>query len=63
MHEFFTVSGILIFRLTDAIQVLKPHVAERGDLDPEHHVAETPRDLWRVRGMAPPELGSVADVL
>lgn len=53
----------MIFRLTDAIQVLKPHVAERGDLDPEHHIAETPRDLWRVRGMAPPELGSVADVL
>lgn len=53
----------MIFRLTDAIQVLKPHVADRGDFDREHHIAETSRDLWKVRGMAPPVLGSVADVL
>jgi hypothetical protein len=57
------VSGIWQFGLTDAIQVLKPHVADGGDLDWEHHIAETPRDLWRVRGMVSPELGSEAVVL
>ena len=49
--------------IINADQVLKSHVADRGDLDWEHHILETPRDLWRVKGMVAPELGSEHDAL
>lgn len=42
------------------LQVLKPFIADRGDLDWELHVAETPRDLWRVQGIDPPPNDSEA---
>ncbi|MCJ1477080.1 hypothetical protein MMC13_005751 [Lambiella insularis] len=36
-------------------QVLEPHIAARGDIHWEYNVYETPRDLWKVDGLAPPE--------
>jgi len=35
---------------------LKPFIADREELEWEHHIYETPRDLWRVAGLdAPPQ--------
>ena len=33
---------------------LKPHIIDRPELHWEHHIYETPRDLWRVQGIDPP---------
>ncbi|MCJ1402873.1 hypothetical protein MMC11_006094 [Xylographa trunciseda] len=38
--------------------ILKPHIAARGDLDWEYNVYETPRDLWKTNGIGAPENGS-----
>ncbi|KPI37247.1 uncharacterized protein AB675_1455 [Cyphellophora attinorum] len=40
---------------------LKPYVADRGNLDWEIHVSETPRPLWRIQGLEPPPANSEAE--
>jgi phenylpyruvate tautomerase PptA (4-oxalocrotonate tautomerase family) len=45
----------------NGMQVLKPHIADRGDLEWEHNIAETPRDLWRVHGLVAPPADSEGD--
>jgi hypothetical protein len=37
-----------------SLQTLKPFLIDREDIEFEHHIAETPRDLWRVNGIVPP---------
>lgn len=37
---------------------LKPHIMDRPELHWEHHIYETPRDLWRIQGIDPPPAGS-----
>ncbi|KAJ5453713.1 uncharacterized protein N7458_004669 [Penicillium daleae] len=41
-------------------RVLAPHIAEKG-LDWEFHIEEPSRDLWSIRGLEPPPLGSKAE--
>ncbi|MEU3985803.1 tautomerase family protein [Streptomyces sp. NPDC026672] len=43
-------------------RLLAPHTTDRG-LYCEFHIDETPRDLWRTDGLAPPPLGSEAHAL
>ncbi|KAB8069649.1 putative oxalocrotonate tautomerase [Aspergillus leporis] len=43
-------------------QILKPHVADKG-YDWEFHVDETPRKLWKVNGLIPPEYKSEEEKL
>jgi len=38
----------------DNLQTLKPYIIDRAELEWEHHISETPRDLWRVQGIDPP---------
>lgn len=46
----------------DMINVaLKPFITDRKELEWEHHLSETPRDLWRVNGIDPPEQESEAE--
>ncbi|KAG0647497.1 hypothetical protein D0Z07_6740 [Hyphodiscus hymeniophilus] len=46
----------------DRIDVaLAPHVKDRGDLTWEYHMVETERPLWRVDGIVPPEIGTLAE--
>lgn len=33
------------------VQTLEPHIQARPELEWEHHIYETPRDLWRVGGI------------
>jgi hypothetical protein len=42
-------------------QALKPHIIDRPELEWEHHIFETPRDLWRVQGIDPPPQNSDAE--
>ena len=39
---------------------IHPYVRERG-LDWEIHIDETPRDLWTIQGMRPPDEGSAEE--
>ena len=41
---------------------LKPWIADRPELMWEHHIAEHPRDLWRVQGLDPPPSYSEAEL-
>ncbi|MCJ1440782.1 MAG: hypothetical protein MMC23_001268 [Stictis urceolatum] len=41
---------------------IAPYVKERG-LDWELHIDSTPRSLWRIQGIDPPESGSEAETL
>lgn len=44
-------------------QTLKPFITDRPGLDWEHHIAETPRDLWRVGGLdAPPSFSEAEKI-
>jgi len=40
---------------------LKPHIADRPELEWEHHIYETPFDLWRVQGLKAPPPESEAE--
>jgi Putative oxalocrotonate tautomerase enzyme len=43
------------------IKALKPFITDRPELEWEHHIYETPRDLWRVGGLDPPPPESEAE--
>ncbi|AJE81842.1 hypothetical protein SLNWT_1466 [Streptomyces albus] len=50
-------------RTCEAISgILDPYTRERG-LSYEFHIDETPRDLWRIDGLAPPPTRSEAERL
>ncbi|KAI9159148.1 hypothetical protein HJFPF1_07156 [Paramyrothecium foliicola] len=50
-------------KVTAAIEeVIKPHIAEK-DYDWEIHIDETERELWRVKGLIPPQFGSEEEKL
>jgi phenylpyruvate tautomerase PptA (4-oxalocrotonate tautomerase family) len=40
---------------------LAPHLKERGDLTWEYHIVETERQLWKVNGIVPPGIGTLAE--
>jgi hypothetical protein len=40
---------------------LEPHIQARPELEWELHIAETPRDLWRINGIDPPPSNSEAE--
>ncbi|KIW53262.1 hypothetical protein PV05_08851 [Exophiala xenobiotica] len=40
---------------------LKPYIIDRVELDWELHISETPRDLWRTKGIDPPPAHSDAE--
>jgi hypothetical protein len=42
-------------------QTLEPHIQARPELEWELHIAETPRDLWRINGIDPPPSNSEAE--
>jgi len=42
-------------------QTLKPYIIDRVELDWELHISETPRDLWRTKGIDPPPAHSDAE--
>ena len=44
-------------------QALRPWIADRPELSWEHHIAETPRDLWRVNGLDAPPSNSEAEAM
>lgn len=45
------------------IQLLAPHIEARGGLNWEYHIQETPRDLWKIQGFAPPPFRSLEEKL
>jgi Putative oxalocrotonate tautomerase enzyme len=42
-------------------QTMKPHLQARLELEWELHIAETPRNLWRINGIDPPPKDSEAE--
>ncbi|MCJ1464850.1 hypothetical protein MMC07_003465 [Pseudocyphellaria aurata] len=50
--------GVRARMLVTIDELLAPHIAARGNLDWEYHVLETPRDLWKIQGIAPPPFRS-----
>lgn len=43
--------------LTLVDEALKPYIEDMG-YDWEYNVVETPRELWKIQGLAPPATGS-----
>ncbi|CAK1363530.1 hypothetical protein CB0940_04419 [Cercospora beticola] len=39
-------------------ETLRPYILQRPEIEWEIHIAETPRDLWRIQGIDPPPSNS-----